>query len=449
MSGMSRIRRVLAGAFLLAGAASMILSASPGRASTSGAVVELHLDGVVDPFVANYLSSAISDANASHAAAVVILIDTPGGLDSSMREINQAILASRVPVIGYVSPSGARAASAGTFIMMACPYAAMAPGTEIGAAHPVGVSGVIEQEKVTNDAAAYIQSLAQRYGRNAVWAASAVRNSVSVSAEEALKLPVIDTLASSVPQLLDKANGQVVKVSGGKVTIETAGAPIESHSIGFGASILHSLFSPDLAFIFFYAGIGLVIIEILHPGISVPGILGVLFLVLSFISFGELPVQLAGIALLIASAVSFLLELKHPGLGAASVVGTVTLIVGGLLLFNRSAGAGVSLWVIIPVAVLMIAFFATIVRAAMTARHLPRERENARLIGAEGVVTRTLKPEGTVLVASESWSAASDGAPIAKGTRVRVKALQGLRLVVEPVEQAAPEMPAPREGSST
>jgi membrane-bound serine protease (ClpP class) len=326
----------------------------------------------------------------------------------------------------------------------------MAPGTNIGAAHPVGVSGVIEQEKVTEDAVAYIRSLAERYGRNADWAESAVRNSVSVSAEEALQLPVIDTLASSVPQLMEKADGQTVKVAdGGKATMQTAGAPIESESIGFGASILHSLFSPDLAFIFFYAGLGLIVIEILHPGISVPGILGVLFLVLSFISFGELPVQLAGVALLIASAVSFLLELKHPGLGAASVAGTVTLVVGGLLLFNRSAGAGVSLWVIVPVALVMLAFFATVVKAAMNARHLPRERENAQLIGAEGVVTRTLDPNGSVLVASESWSARTDAGPIPKGSRIRVLGMQGLRLVVEPATNAVPEMPAPREGSST
>jgi membrane-bound serine protease (ClpP class) len=447
---MSRIRRVLAGAFLLAGAASMVFSAAPAGASTQGAVVELHLDGVVDPFVANYLSSAISDANTSHAAAVLILIDTPGGLDSSMRQINQAILGSHVPVIGYVYPSGARAASAGTFIMMACPYAAMAPGTNIGAAHPVGVSGVIEEEKVTNDAVAYIQSLAERYGRNADWAESAVRDSISVSAQEALKLPIIDTLASSVPQLLEKADGQTVKVAnGGTATISTAGAPIESESMSVGASILHSLFSPDLAFIFFYLGLGLLVIEILHPGISVPGILGVLLLVLSFISFGMLPVQLAGVALLIASAVSFLLELKHPGVGAPAVVGTVTLVVGGLLLFNRSEGAGVSLWVIVPVAVLMVLFFATVVRAAMTARHLPRERENARLVGAEGVVTRTLKPDGSVLVASESWSATTTSATIPKGTPVRVTGMEGLRLIVEPESDATPEVPASKEGSST
>jgi membrane-bound serine protease (ClpP class) len=428
----------------------MVFSAAPAGASTQGAVVELHLDGVVDPFVANYLSSAISDANTSHAAAVLILIDTPGGLDSSMRQINQAILGSHVPVIGYVSPSGARAASAGTFIMMACPLAAMAPGTEIGAAHPVGVSGAIEMEKVTEDAVAYIRSLAQLHGRDADWAEQAVREAVSVPAEEALKLPVIDLVSPSVPDLLKQADGRQVTVAeGATATIHTAGAPIESESLGFGASILHSLFSPDLAFIFFYLGLGLLVIEILHPGISVPGILGVLLLVLSFISFGMLPVQLAGVALLIASAVSFLLELKHPGVGAPAVVGTVTLVVGGLLLFNRSEGAGVSLWVIVPVAVLMVLFFATVVRAAMTARHLPRERENARLVGAEGVVTRTLKPDGSVLVASESWSATTTSGTIPKGTPVRVTGMEGLRLIVEPESDATPEVPASKEGSST
>jgi membrane-bound serine protease (ClpP class) len=447
---MSRMRRVLAGAFLLAGAGSMVFSAAPAGASTQGAVVELHLDGVVDPFVANYLSSAISDANATHAAAVLILIDTPGGLDSSMRQINQAILGSHVPVIGYVYPSGARAASAGTFIMMACPLAAMAPGTEIGAAHPVGVSGAIEMEKVTEDAVAYIRSLAQLHGRDADWAEQAVREAVSVPAEEALKLPVIDLVSPSVPDLLKQADGRQVTVAeGATATIHAAGAPIESESLGFGASILHSLFSPDLAFIFFYLGLGLLVIEILHPGISVPGILGVLLLVLSFISFGMLPVQLAGVALLIASAVSFLLELKHPGVGAPAVVGTVTLVVGGLLLFNRSEGAGVSLWVIVPVAVLMVLFFATVVRAAMTARHLPRERENARLVGAEGVVTRTLKPDGSVLVASESWSATTTSDTIPKGTPVRVTGMEGLRLIVEPESDATPEVPASKEGSST
>src|SRR5438552_5645141 len=177
---MNRFRRVLGGAFLLLGTLGMVLSASPAQATTPAAVVELKLDGVVDPFTANYITSGIESANADHAAAVLLVIDTPGGLDSSMRQIIQAILNSTVPVIGYTYPSGARAASAGTFIMMACPLAAMAPGTNIGAAHPVGVSGAIENEKVTNDAAAFIASLANRWHRNQDWAKKAVRTAEGV-----------------------------------------------------------------------------------------------------------------------------------------------------------------------------------------------------------------------------------------------------------------------------
>jgi membrane-bound serine protease (ClpP class) len=443
------MRRVAAGAFLLVG---LVLMASPAAsASSPGAVVELRLDGVVDPFVASYISSGIRAADSEGAAAVLLTIDTPGGLDSSMRTIVQSILNSPVPVIGYVSPSGARAASAGTFILMACPMAAMAPGTNVGAAHPVGVSGVIEQEKVTNDAVAYIRGLAELRNRNADWAEQAVRAAVSVPAEEALKLPVIDLIAPDIPTLLNQVDGRTVHVAHDvSTTLHTAGAPLEVHSLGIGASILHALFTPDFAFLFFYLGIGLIIIELLHPGISVPGVVGVLLLIVSFVSFGMLPVQVTGLVLLVASAVSFLLELKHPGLGVASVAGVATLILGGALLFNRSVpGAAVSWWVIAPVAAFMILFFVTIVRAAMDARHLPRERDNARLLGAEGVVTRTLKPEGNVLVASETWSAISTAGTVPKGSPVRVTGMQGLRLIVEPAVQTAAETPAPREGSST
>jgi membrane-bound serine protease (ClpP class) len=446
--GMKRVRRVLAGSFLLVG---VVLMASPVASASSGDVVELRLDGVVDPFIASYISSGIQAANSEGATAILLTIDTPGGLDSSMRTIVQSILNSDVPVIGYVSPSGARAASAGTFILMACPYAAMAPGTNVGAAHPVGVSGVIEQEKVTNDAVAYIRALAEQRGRNADWAEQAVRAAVSVPAEEALNLNVIDLVSPDIATLLNQADGSTVEVANGvTTTLHTAGAPLEVHSLGIGASILHALFTPDFAFLFFYLGLGLLIVELIHPGISVPGVTGVLLLVLSFVSFGMLPVQATGLVLLVASAVSFLLELKHPGLGIASVAGVVTLVLGGALLFNRTVpGAAVSWWVIGPVAAFMLLFFATVVRAAMDARHLPRERDNARLLGAEGVVTRTLKPEGNVLVNSEMWSAISTGGTVSKGSSVRVTGMQGLRLIVEPAVHTASEVPAPREGSST
>ena len=233
-------RAVLLGAAMLAAMASLATSAR--AQGDRPVVVELGLKGVVDPFTANYIAGGIARAGGQGADAVLLTIDTPGGLDSSMRQIIQAILNSDVPVVCYVSPEGARAASAGTFIMMGCPVAAMAPGTNIGAAHPVGVAGAIEQKKVTNDAVAYIQSLANRNGRNAEWAKEAVVDAVSIPAEEALQKNVIDLIAPSVPALLSDIDGRRVEVAAGRTaTLRTAGASIETLSMGIGARILHAL----------------------------------------------------------------------------------------------------------------------------------------------------------------------------------------------------------------
>jgi membrane-bound serine protease (ClpP class) len=432
-------------------AAALLLSlAFPAHAQTPRpVVVKLGLSGVVDPFMAGYVSGGIKDANRGAAAAVLITIDTPGGLDSSMRDIVKSILGSHVPVVCYVSPEGARAASAGTFIMMACPVAAMAPGTNIGAAHPVGVAGAIEETKVTNDAAAYIKTLAERNGRNADWARRAVVDSVSIPAGEALRTHVIDLIAPSVKALLGQIDGRVVQVAdGGSATLHTAGAAVQTRALGLGAAFLHALLSPDFAFIFFYLGIGLIVIEFLHPGLSVPGILGIVSLVVAFVTFGLLPVQLIGIVLLLASALFFLLELKHPGLGLPTVGGVVTLVLGGLTLFNPSVpNARVSLWVIVPVAGLLVLFFATVVNAALRARHLPHATGPERMIGLEGIVERDLGPDGVVLVASEEWSARSTAGPIPKGTRVRVVNVERLRLDVVPMEQGASTASGPEGGN--
>jgi membrane-bound serine protease (ClpP class) len=422
---------------------------SAGAQTLHPAVVRLNLSGVVDPFMASYVRGGIQEANAEGAAAVLITIDTPGGLDSSMRDIIKSILGSRVPVVCYVSPEGARAASAGTFIMMACPVAAMAPGTNIGAAHPVGVAGAIEERKVTNDAAAYIVSLAKRNGRDANWARQAVVDSVSIAADEALRIHVIDVIAPSVRALLDQIDGRVVRVANGaSVTLHTAGATAETRALGVGAAILHALLSPDFAFIFFYLGVGLIVVELLHPGLSVPGILGIVSLVAAFVTFGLLPVQLIGVVLLLASALFFLLELKHPGLGLATAGGVVTLVLGGLTLFNPSVpNARVSLWVIIPVAGLLVVFFGTVVNAALRARHLPLSTGAERMVGLEGIVQRDLEPDGVVLVASEEWSARSTAGPLARGTRVRVVNVERLRLDVEPLEQEASTASGPEGGN--
>ena len=431
------------GSMCLAGAAlSMLLPAGALAASAGpGTVVVLKLDGVVDPFEAAYIKGGIDDANASHAAAVVLTLDTPGGLDSAMRTITQAILNSHVPVITYVSPEGARAASAGTFILLAGSVAAMAPGTNVGAAHPVGVSGAIEQSKVLNDAVAYIRGIATTRGRNANWAERAVRDSVSISAQGALTLhpPVIDLITPDLNTLLRGVDGESVPVSGGGTAVlHTAGAALETRTLGFGAAILHALLSPDLAFIFFYLGVGLIVLGILHHPLAL--VLGALSLIASFVSFGMLPVQIVGVALIIASVVFFLLELKAPGVGAFTVAGVVTLVLGGLFLFNPSVpNARVSPAVIVPVALTAVAFFGFAVQAALRVRRRPPTMRIQNMVGREGVATTALTPRGVVHVASESWTGDSVAGSIPKGNRVRVVGTDGLRLRVEPVGQETVE----------
>jgi membrane-bound serine protease (ClpP class) len=430
----SNARRALGllGAVVVAG--SLASGAAHAQTSSVSTVLELRLDGVVDPFTASYLSGGIARANADGDAAVLITIDTPGGLDSSMREIIQAINGSRVPVICYTSPTGARAASAGTFIMIGCPIAAMAPGTNIGAAHPVGVAGAIEQTKVLNDAVATIRGLAEKYHRNADWAEKAVRDSVSVPAPEALKLDVIDLIAPDVPSLFSDLDGRTVQVAnGGTTTLDLSGATIQTEGMGIGASILHALLSPDFAFIFFYLGLGLIVLGFLHHPAA--AIVGAILLLATFVTFGVLPVQLIGVVLLLASAVFFLLELKHPGLGLPAIGGTICLVLGGLTLFNPSVpNARVSPLVIIPTAALMALFFVFVVRAALRMRGRSLATRDAEIVGSEGTVVSDLAPVGIVQVSSEEWTAeAVRGAPV-RGDRVRVVRMEGLRLKVEPVE---------------
>jgi membrane-bound serine protease (ClpP class) len=437
----SRLRRLLV---LLAAALSPFAFVGSSRAQTSQPqVVHLTLTGVVDPFVANYVRDGIAGAQDEGASAVLLTIDTPGGLDSSMREIVQAIVNADIPVVCYVAPSGSRAASAGTFILEACPVAAMAPGTEVGAAHPVGVAGAIEEQKVTNDAVAYIESLAKLRGRNQQWVAQAVRDSVSVPADQALSLHVIDVVAPSEADLFASIDGTQVSVGEGReVTLHLAGATTTSVGMGIGARILHSLLTPDFAFIFFYLGLGLIVLELIHPGISVPGILGALSLIAAFASFGALPVQLLGIALLLASAGFFLLELKHPGLGAFTVGGALTLVLGGLTLFDPSVpNARVSPWLIATVTLVIVGFFATVVTAAISARRLPRTSPAGRLLGSTGTVTRALDPEGIVRVGGEEWTAWSEGGVIPKDATVQVIEVDGLRLKVGWIDESAPALP--------
>jgi len=447
---MGALRRGFAFA-LLAGLLGSI-GATAGGQEPVGTVVGLELDGVVDPFTANHVAGGVEAAEDQGAAAVLVTIDTPGGLDSSMRQITQAILNARVPVLCFVSPQGARAASAGAFILLSCHVAAMAPATNVGAAHPVGVSGAIESAKATNDAAEYIVSIAERRGRNPEWAERAVRESVSASAAEALELGVIDLVAPDVPALLQATGGRTVELADGRtVTLDLAGARIEERAMGLIARLFHALLDPNVAFILFYLGIIALYFELANPGLGVPAIVGVVLLVAAFLAFGVLPVQLAGVILLVASAIFFAIEIFTPGIGVPFAGGLVTLILGGMFLFDTSVpGVRVSPLVIAPVAVFTALFFGFVVRAVIRAQRQPPASSVERLVGVEGVVQKPLDPEGVVLVAAEEWSAISVGREeLARGTRVRVTAVDGLRLTVEPIEDRTPASPDVPEGSVT
>jgi membrane-bound serine protease (ClpP class) len=417
------------------------------------AIVGLRLNGVVDPFLADYIRRGVGSANDDGALAVLIRIDTPGGLSSSMREMTQAILGSRIPVICYVAPEGARAASAGAFVLMSCPVAAMAPGTNVGAATPVGVSGVVLQHKVTQDAIASIRSMAETYGRNADVAESFVRDAASITAEQALDENVIDLIEPSVEALLADVSGTTVTLGDGSPTTvaDLRGAPIDERALSPGASFLHGLVDPNLAFIFFWLGLGLIILELIVPGHIFSGTIGTILLLTSVATFGLLPVRLLGIVLLIASLVFFVVEITAPGLGIWSIAGLASLLAGGLLLYDGSGGVHVSPAVLILVATGVGLFFGVAVSKALALRHIPPVPHGAdALIGKDGVVIGAgLGPTGVVRIAAEEWRATSPAGPLPGGTRVRVTALDGLVLTVEPLIDEHVSASVPTEGGAT
>jgi membrane-bound serine protease (ClpP class) len=443
----SRTARTLLGAILLVAGLASIASAQPAQTS----VIHLSLDGVVDPFVADYLRNGIEGADDAH--AVLLTIDTPGGLDSSMREIVKAIQISDTPVLCYVSPEGARAASAGAFILVACHVAAMAPATNVGASTPVGIGGVTLSDKIEEDAAAYLRSLAEQRGRNAELASRFVTESKSITAQEALDGDIIDLTADSEQALLEEVDGTVVETADGSTaTLHTAGAAIQDVDMTPGVSFLHDLFDPNLAFIFFWLGLALIVLELIVPGHVFSGTLGTILLLTSIASFGLLPVRLIGIALLVASVVFFVVELKVPGLGIWSAAGIVSLVLGGLFLFDPSGGVRVSPFAIVPVAAFMALFFGFVVAKALAMRHLPPAQGPEAVVGREGVVLAGgLDPEGVVRVAAEEWKARSASGFIPEGSRIRVTRLDGLVLTVEPLgsEHAPTGGALPARGGNT
>jgi membrane-bound serine protease (ClpP class) len=427
------------------------------------AVHVVTIDGTINPVMARYVDGAIGAAEDSQAAAIVLRLDTPGGLDTSMRDIVQRIESSRVPVITYVWPPGARAASAGTFITLAGNVAAMAPNTAIGAAHPVGAGGQditgTEGEKVTNDAAAYITGIAKLRGRNATWAESAVRQSISADEQEAVQLNVVDLIAPDLPSLLTAVNGRTVQLLSGPATLQVANAPVVEDNMGLLQHFLLVLSDPNIAFVLISLGLAGIAIEMLHPGFVLPGIVGAISLLLGFFSLDTLPVNWVGVLLILLAFGLFIGEIFVGGFGVLGVGGIVSLILGGLLLTSTSNPEfQVSRWLIYGWAAVIAVFFLMIMSTIIRMRRMPATTGTLALIGRAAVARSPLEPSGQVFLQGERWQATSEDGPVQVGQRVIVTGVRGLHLTVRrapsegkaepPAGDDQPEARQPEEGQT-
>ena len=406
--------------------------------ATASQVTVATIEAAIMQPTRKFVDKTITAAESDGSACVIFLLDTPGGDMESMRQVIKRFMASRVPVVVYVSPAGSRAASAGAFITIAAHVAAMAPGTNIGAAHPVsGIPGVqidsIMSGKVTNDAAASIRSIAGKRGRNISWADSAVRKSVSLSETEALKLKVVDFLAPSLAALLDSLDGRVVRLDNGAVdTLRTKGAIVQDVAMTWHDKFLLAISKPDLAYIFFMLGLLGLYFEFNTPGAVLPGVVGAICLILAIFAFQVLSVNVAGILLIILSIILFIIDVKAATHGVLTIGGIVAMFFGSLFLFNSPDPAmHASLQVIIPAVAVTAAFFA--IGVWLSARTLGKKPVTGAsgLIGQEGDArTRVTKDGGKVFVAGTHWSAWSEG-DIPEGAKVKVTEVKGMTLKVE------------------
>lgn len=426
-------------------------AAAPVSPMAHPAAIVLRVDGPISPASADYVVRGIQRGDSVHAAAIVLELDTPGGLSSSMRDIIKAILASPVPVIGYVAPSGARAASAGTYIMYACHVAAMAPATNIGAATPVSLTGggaplpasssgkpeasgnSTEMRKVTNDAVAYIRALAERRGRNADWAEKAVRDAVSVSADDALKLHVIDLIAPDIPTLLADVDGRKVETAAGPRVLQTRGASLETVTPGVRSQFLGVIANPSVAYILLLLGLGGLVMEGMHPGGVLPGVVGAICLLLALYAFQLLPVNFAGLGLIVLGVILIVSEAFVPAYGVLGTGGVVSFVIGSVILMDTGVpGYGIALPVVVGIAIAAAAILVGIVWMAMRSHKRPVVSGREEMIGAIGEVVADFEGRGAVHVHGERWQARSD-VPLARGQAVSVTAMHGLVLDVKPL----------------
>ena len=416
--------------FLISSLSSFALSEK-----NSKEVIVITVNGVINPVAAEYIGKNIEKANAKNAEALIIELDTPGGLDTSMRDIVKDISGSNVPVVVFVSPSGSRAASAGVFITLAAHIAAMAPGTNIGAAHPVAIGEKMDKtiaEKATNDAAAYIKSLAEKRGRNAQWAEDAVRKSISATESEALKENIIDFISEDINSLLSDINAKKVKTVLGEKVLRTEHAVVVREEMGLRHKILNSISEPNVAYILMILGFYGLFFELTNPGSIFPGVIGGIFLILAFYAFQTLPVNYAGLLLIILAIILFILEVKITSHGLLTIGGIISMLIGSLMLFESSAPfMKLSLSVILPAVFFISLFFVLTIRLAVTAYKRKPVTGTEGLLGLEGIANTDINKEGgMVLLHGEIWSALSDDL-VTKGEKVIVESVSGLTVKVK------------------
>jgi len=387
----------------------------------------------IGPAVADFIKKGIDKATADRAACIVIELNTPGGLAESMRMIVMAIYASKIPVVVYVAPSGARAASAGVMITMAADIAAMAPSTNIGAAHPVGAGGKeidgTMSEKVTNDMVAYVKSIAAKRGRNVEWAEKAVRESASVTETEALKENIIDVIAKDIDDLLAQIKGRNIEGKGALHFDKTKKIILREN---IRTKILKTISNPNIAYILMMIGMAGLYFELSHPGAIFPGVIGGISIILAFFAFQTLPVNYAGFLLILLALVFFIMEMKITSYGLLSIAGTVSLFLGSLMLFEDSTGLRLSLRVLLPIFLMVSGFFVVVAGLVFRSQVSKPKTGASGLIGEIGVVKKKIAPDGKVFVHGELWNAVAAD-PIPEGMTVRVIGIKNLVLEVEPM----------------
>jgi membrane-bound serine protease (ClpP class) len=415
----------------------LILSAITVTAAPAQIVHVITVEATINPATAEYVHEGIKRAAEEGAECLVIRLNTPGGLLKSTRSIVTDLLTSGIPVIVYVHPSGAQSASAGAFITLAAHIAAMAPGTNIGAAHPVGIQGEqpdsIMNEKATNDAAAFIRSISERRHRNVRWAEDAVRKSVSITETEALRDSVIDLVASSTEVLLDSVDGRTVDINGTPRTLHTKDAQIVEHEMGLRYRILDTLSDPNVAYILLLLGIYGLLFELYNPGAILPGVVGAICIVLAFYSLHTLPINYAGLALILIGVILFLLEIKITSYGMLTIGGIISLFLGSIMLIKADSPLEfirLSWTIVIPSVLLTAVFFAFALGLGIRAQKRKPVTGAEGLIGEHGRAISDLNPEGRITVHGEIWNATAGEGNIKSGTDVTVESVSNLRLIV-------------------